>query len=64
MIYDKSKEKCKRIQNHERSTSWTRPGTSFRIKEQNHSLTEGREAIVDSQQGNQIRPTRYLNVWI
>lgn len=55
-IYDKSKN-----DNHERSTSWTSPGTSFPIKEQNHSLREGRKATVDSQQGNQIRPTHYLN---
>lgn len=33
-------------------------------EEQNHSLREWRKAIVDSQQGNQIRPTHYLNVLI
>lgn len=53
-----------RNDSHERSTSWTSPGTSFPIKEQNHSLRERRKAIVDSQQGNQIRPTHYLNVLI
>lgn len=58
-IYDKFKN-----YNHERSTSWTSPGTSFPIKEENHSLREGRKAIVDSQQGNQIRPTHYLHVLI
>lgn len=64
MIYDKSKEKCITICNYERFTCWTSPGTSFPIKEQDHSLREGRKEIVDSQQGNQIRPTHYLNVLI
>lgn len=58
-FYDKSKN-----YNHERSASWTSPGISFLTNEQNHSLKERRKATVDSQQGNQIRPTHYLNVLI
>jgi len=64
MIYKKSTEKCVSICNHERFTSWTSQGTDFAIKDQNHSLREGRKAIVDSQQGNEIRATHYLNVLI
>lgn len=34
------------------------------VSQQNHSLREGRKAIVDSQQENQIRYTDYLNILI